>query len=162
VLRMLIQLPYRPPTLIFAKVVAIAAAWWLASIPVLCSLVLWKISGGHLGGLETSNLIIGHFVYGLLIGSVALFAASIAESAATAAIITLAFTIGSWVLYFTLAGQPGLLDWLSRLSMTQVLRLSMLKSRCDLGIRLPATLASDDCISATTEFAMAAMHHAWR
>jgi hypothetical protein len=38
------------------------------------------------------------------------------------AIITLAFTIGSWVLDFTLAGQPGLLDWLSRLSMTQVLR----------------------------------------
>jgi hypothetical protein len=40
--------------------------------------------------------------------------------------------------------------------------LSMLKSRCDLGIRLPATLASGDCISATSEFAMAAMHHAWR
>jgi ABC-2 type transport system permease protein len=121
-LRMLIQLPYRPPTLIFAKVVAIAAAWWLASIPALCSLVLWKISGGHVDGLETSNLIIGHFVYGLLIGAVALFAASIAESAATAAIITLALTIGSWVLDFTLAGQPGLLEWLSRLSMTQVLR----------------------------------------
>src|SRR5947209_7015958 len=56
-LRMLIQLPYRPSTLMTAKVAAIVAAWWLASIPALCSLVIWNISGGHLGGMETSNLI---------------------------------------------------------------------------------------------------------
>src|SRR6266571_4377269 len=37
-LRLLIQLPYRPLTLIIAKVAAIVAAWWLASIPALCSL----------------------------------------------------------------------------------------------------------------------------
>ena len=93
-----------------------------ASVPALCSLVIWKISGGHVGGLETSNLVLGHLVYGLLIGAIGLFAASIADGAATAAIITLAFTIGSWVLDFTLAGQPGLLERLSRLSLTQVLR----------------------------------------
>src|SRR5262245_54024545 len=67
VLRMLVQLPYRPSTLIFAKVVAIISAWWLASIPILSSLVLWQLSGGHAGALETSNLVFGHFVYGLLI-----------------------------------------------------------------------------------------------
>src|SRR5947208_2842351 len=121
-LRMLIQLPYRPSTLVLAKLAAIFAAWSLASVPALCSLVMWKISGGHVGGLETSNLVLGHLVYGLLIGAIGLFAASVADSAATAAIITLAFTIGSWVLDFTLAGQPGLLEWLSRLSLTQVLR----------------------------------------
>src|SRR5436190_22832338 len=49
-LRMLIQLPYRPSTLIMAKVAAIIAAWWLASIPAACSLLMWKISGGHVGG----------------------------------------------------------------------------------------------------------------
>jgi ABC-2 type transport system permease protein len=122
VLRMLIQLPYNPSTLVVAKIIAIIAAWSLASIPALCSLAIWTISGGHVGVLETSNLLVGHLVYGLLVGAIALFAASIADSAATAAIVTLAFTIGSWVLDFTLAGQPGLLDWLSRLSMTQVLR----------------------------------------
>ncbi len=121
-LRMLIQLPYRPSTLILAKLAAIFAAWWLASVPALCSLVMWKIAGGHVGGLETSNLVLGHLVYGLLIGAIGLFAASVADGAATAAIITLAFTIGSWVLDFTLAGQPGLLERLSRLSLTQVLR----------------------------------------
>ena len=39
-----------------------------------------------------------------------------------AAIIALAFTIGSWVLDFALAGQPGVLDWIARLSLTQTLR----------------------------------------
>ena len=73
----------------------------------LSALALWAAFGGHLHGLETLNLLFGHFLYGLLIAAIALFAASIADSAATAAIITLAVTIGSWVLDFTLAGQPG-------------------------------------------------------
>jgi ABC-2 type transport system permease protein len=121
-LLLLVQLPYRPLTLAMAKMMAIIVAWWAASIPVLCALVMWMLSGGHLAPAETSNLVLGHFTYGLLIGAIALFAASISESSATAAIVALAFTIGSWVLDFTLAGQPGLLEWASRLSLTQVLR----------------------------------------
>src|SRR5262249_34199885 len=39
-----------------------------------------------------------------------------------AAIITLAATIGSWVLDFALAGQPGILELIARLSLTQTLR----------------------------------------
>jgi ABC-2 type transport system permease protein len=58
----------------------------------------------------------------LLVGAIALFSASISDSSATAAIITLAFTIGSWVLDFSLAGQPGVLEWVARLSLTQTLR----------------------------------------
>jgi ABC-2 type transport system permease protein len=58
----------------------------------------------------------------LLIGAIALFSAATSESAATAAIITLSFTIGSWVLDFALAGQPGVLGLLSQLSLTQTLR----------------------------------------
>jgi hypothetical protein len=83
---------------------------------------MWKILGGHLSGPETATLLFGHLLYGLLIGAIALFAASVSESAATAAIVTLAFTLGSWVLDFTVAGHPGILDWVARLSLTQVLR----------------------------------------
>jgi ABC-2 type transport system permease protein len=36
--------------------------------------------------------------------------------------MTLAVTIGSWVLDFSLAGQPGWLEWISRVSLTQTLR----------------------------------------
>jgi ABC-2 type transport system permease protein len=61
-------------------------------------------------------------LYGLLVGTIALFAAAVTDSTATAAIVALAFTIGSWVLDFTIAGRPGILDWLARLSLTQVLR----------------------------------------
>jgi hypothetical protein len=121
-LRLLVQLPYRPPALIAAKLAAVLAAWGLSSIPALSALAIWGMLGGHLSAPETLNLLFGHLLYGLLVGAIALFAASVSESAATAAIVTLAFTIGSWVLDFTVAGQPGLLAWIARLSLTQVLR----------------------------------------
>src|SRR6185369_3727621 len=121
-LRLLVQLPYRTPTLIAAKAAAVAGTWLIALIPAASALVLWLMLGGHLHTIETLNLLLGHLLYGLLIGAVALFAAAIAESAATAAIVTLAVTIGSWMLDFALAGQPGLAEWVSRLSLTQTLR----------------------------------------
>ena len=121
-LRLLVQLPYGSATLVTAKLVAIASAWLLCAIPALSALAIWTLLGGHLGAAETLNLLVGQLLYGLLIGAIALFAAAIADSSATAAIITLAFTIGSWVLDFTFAGNPGLLGWISRLSLTQTLR----------------------------------------
>jgi ABC-2 type transport system permease protein len=120
-LRLLVQLPYGSSTLITAKLAAVLAAWVLSSFPALSALVMWELLGGHLSAPETLNLVFGHLLYGLLVGAIALFAASVAESAATAAIVTLAFTIGSWVLDFTVVGQPGLLAWIGSLSLTQVL-----------------------------------------
>jgi ABC-2 type transport system permease protein len=120
-LRLLVQLPYRSPILIAAKLAAVLAAWVLSSVPAFSALVIWGMLGGHLSAPETLNLLLGHLLYGMLVGAIALFAASVSESAATAAIVTLAFTIGSWVLDFTVGGQPGLLAWIARLSLTQVL-----------------------------------------
>jgi ABC-2 type transport system permease protein len=120
-LRLLLQLPYRPSALILAKLVAMLAALALASIPLLSTLVIWAVLGGHLAASETINLLFGHALYGLLVGAIALFAATISDSSATAAIITLAATIGSWVLDFTLAGRPGLSAWVAQLSLTQTL-----------------------------------------
>jgi ABC-2 type transport system permease protein len=121
-LRLLVQLPYRVLTLITAKMTAVMVAWLISALPVISAVVLWSAFGGHLYAPETLDLIFGHLLYGLLIGAIALFAAAISESSATAAIVTLAFTIGSWVLDFALAGQPGVLAWISRLSLTQTLR----------------------------------------
>src|SRR5262249_50539721 len=111
-LRLLLQLPYRTFTLVAAKLGATLAAWLIAAVPVLSALAAWSLLGGHLDAPETLNLLLGHLLYGLLVGAIGLFAAAISESAATAAIVTLAFTIGSWVLDFGAAGRPGLLDWL--------------------------------------------------
>jgi ABC-2 type transport system permease protein len=121
-LKLLVQLPYQVRTLVAAKLAAVSVAWLIAVIPVATALVLWLSFGGHLNPLETSNLLLGHLLYGLLIGGIALFAAAISDNSATAAIVTLAFTIGSWVLDFALAGQSGALGWISRLSLTQALR----------------------------------------
>src|SRR6266700_3529309 len=121
-LRLLVQLPYRVPTLIAAKMTAVFGAWLAAVIPAASALAIWLMLGGHLYLPETLDLLLGHLLYGLLVGAIALFSASISESSATAAIVTLAFTIGSWVLDFALAGQPGVLEWVSRLSLTQTLR----------------------------------------
>lgn len=121
-LALLVQLPYRVPALIVAKMTAIFCAWLAAVVCTASALAVWLAMGGHLYVPETLGLLVGHMLYGLLVGSIALFSASICESAATAAIIALAFTIGSWVLDFALAGQPGVLGWISRLSLTQTLR----------------------------------------
>ena len=121
-LRLLVQLPYRPLMLIAVKLMAVLTAWLACAIPVLTALVAWRVTGGHRSGTETSNLMFGHLLYGMLIGAIALFAASITESSATAAIVTLAFTVGSWVLDFTLAGRPGLLEWIAGLSLTPIVR----------------------------------------
>jgi hypothetical protein len=121
-LRLLLQLPYRPGTLVAVKLAAVLVAWVICAVPAFSALAAWRLSGGHLALPETSNLLLGHLLYGLLIGAIALFAASITDSSATAAIVTLAFTIGSWVLDFTLAGRPGMLEWIAGLSLTHIVR----------------------------------------
>jgi len=121
-LRLLVQLPYRTVTVVGVKLAAVFVAWLLCAIPVLSSVLIWRMMGGHLSPAEIATLLLGHLLYGLLIGAVALFAVSITESSATAAIVTLAFTIGSWVLDFTIAGRPGWLEWFASLSLTQVIR----------------------------------------
>src|SRR5229473_2918290 len=99
---LLIQLPYRVATLVAAKMTAISAAWLISAIPAVSALAIWAILGGHLHAPETFDLLLGQLIYGLLVGAIALFAAAVTESSATAAIVTLAFTIGSWVLDFSL------------------------------------------------------------
>jgi hypothetical protein len=121
-LRLLVQLPYRFATLVAAKLTAVLAALMLTSLPALSVLTIWGLLGGHVFLPETLTLLVGHLGYGLLVGAIGLFAATVADSAATAAILTLACTIGSWVLDFTLAGRPGVLAWMAGLSLTQTLR----------------------------------------
>src|SRR6516165_5680584 len=90
-LKLLVQLPYQIPSLVAAKLTAISVAWLIGVIPVAAALLLWVSFGGHLSPLETSNLLLGHLLYGLLIVAIALFLAEIWDICAHAAIVTLAF-----------------------------------------------------------------------
>jgi hypothetical protein len=120
-LRLLVQLPYPAPVLVAGKLAAVAVAWAVCSVPALSTLLAWRLLGGHLAPAETLTLLLGHLLYGVLVGAIALAAAAVTESAATAAIVALAVTIGSWVLDFTLAGRPGLFAWIALASLTQTL-----------------------------------------
>jgi ABC-2 type transport system permease protein len=121
-LKLLLQMPYGVAALIVAKLTALLVTWILMLVPCLSALVIWQAMGGHLGVGETLNLVLGHLLYVLVISGIALFAAALTESSATAAIMTLSFTIGFWVLDFAAAGQAGFVQDIAALSLTAALR----------------------------------------
>ncbi|MBI1876961.1 MAG: ABC transporter permease subunit [Chloroflexi bacterium] len=122
-LKLLLQLPMGLSRVVAIKVAALAVAWLLALTPGLSALVIWLGLGGHGYGPELLNLLLGHALYTLAITAISFFAAAVTESAATAAIVALAFTIGSWVLDFAASGQTGWVQSLSSLSLTAALRV---------------------------------------
>lgn len=120
--KLIAQTPYSPGTVMAVKIAIAMLAWACVLIPELLAIAIWKFAGGHVAVCETSNLLLGHFLYGLVIACVALLAGEVADNAATAAIITLAATIGSWVMDFAAAGASSYLKFVSQLSLTAILR----------------------------------------
>jgi ABC-type transport system involved in multi-copper enzyme maturation permease subunit len=121
-LKLLVQLSYRRIDLVTAKFVALMAAWMVALIPVVSALIGWAFLGGHLDIRETATLLLGHVLYALLIGAISFLAAALTEGGATAAILALAVTLGSWVLDFAALDRGGVSSLLASLSLTSLLR----------------------------------------
>ena len=120
--KLLLQLPGSLASKITAKGLALGIGWLIGWLPGLAAIILWKSYGGHLNFPESLNLFVGHMLRGCLSAGVAVAAAGIAESAASAAIITLAFTVGTWVLDFVAAGRGGWLQQLANYTPTAALR----------------------------------------
>ncbi len=121
-LKLLLQLPGSVATKISAKVLALMTGWFIAWLPGLLSIALWKSYGGNLHTAETVNLLFGHFLRGVLSSGLAVAAAGITESASSAAIITLGFTVGCWALDFIAAGRGGWLQTVAAYTPTSSLR----------------------------------------
>jgi len=121
-LKLLLQVPSSVGSILGAKIAALAGAWLLVATPALSAVALWILAGGHVHLPELANLILGHWLYGMVVLGFALVAATVAESGATAAIIALAITLGFWVLDFAAAGESGILKSLAGLSLTALLR----------------------------------------
>lgn len=121
-LKLLLQLPGSLGTKLAAKGLVLVAGWLLTCVPGLLAIVLWKSYGGHLYAPEALNLLLGHFLRALLSIGIAVAAAAIAEGAASAAIVTLGFTVGTWALDFIAAGRGGLLQQLANYTPTAALR----------------------------------------
>ncbi|MDX6712836.1 MAG: hypothetical protein QOH96_3852 [Blastocatellia bacterium] len=121
-LKLLLQLPGTLGTKITAKGLILIGGWIVSLLPGLLAIALWKSYGGHLYAPETLNLLLGHLLRITLSAGIAVAAAAIAESAASAAIVTLAITVGTWALDFVAIGRGGVLQQLANYTPTAALR----------------------------------------
>jgi ABC-type transport system involved in multi-copper enzyme maturation permease subunit len=121
-LKLLLQLPGNLGGKLAAKALVLLGGWLVSCVPALIAVLLWKSYGGHVYGPETFNLVFGHFLRAALSIGIALAAAALAESAASAAILTLGFTVGTWALDFIAAGRGGWLQQLANYTPTAALR----------------------------------------
>jgi ABC-type transport system involved in multi-copper enzyme maturation permease subunit len=121
-LKLLLQFPGSLGAKMAAKGLALFGGWLIVLTPGLLAIVLWEIYGGHVYAPETANLLLGHFLRAMLNGGIALAAAALAESAASAAIVTLGITVGTWALDFIAAGRGGFLQQLASFTPTAALR----------------------------------------
>ncbi|HXD32826.1 MAG TPA: hypothetical protein VN643_17010 [Pyrinomonadaceae bacterium] len=121
-LKLLLQLPGSLASKIFTKGLVFIGGWLLSLGPALIALGLWKSYSGHLYAPETLTLITGHLLRAFLSGGIAFAAAAITESAASAAIVTLGVTVGTWALDFIASARGGWLQELASYTPTAVLR----------------------------------------
>lgn len=121
-LKLMLQLPGSLATKVAAKALVLLGGWIVTLLPGLLAIVLWKFYGGHLYAPETLNLLLGHLLRAMLSAGIAVAAAALAENAASAAIVTLGFTVGTWALDFVAAGRGGFLQQLAAYTPTATLR----------------------------------------
>jgi ABC-2 type transport system permease protein len=96
-----------------AKAIVLLAGWFIAMLPSLSAILLWKSYGGSVYPPELITLVLGHVLNaGLTIGLAAAMA-SLTAHHSTAAILTLSVTIGTWILSFIGSVEGG---WWERAS----------------------------------------------
>jgi ABC-2 type transport system permease protein len=104
---LLVQSPASVRVMVTLKALALGAAWLVALLPGFIAVALWRWYGGHVHGGELTVLVLGHALRAALTVAVAAAAAAATGQAATAAIVTLGVTIGSWALDFAAATRGG-------------------------------------------------------
>jgi ABC-2 type transport system permease protein len=92
---------------IAAKTLVLLAGWVLAMLPPVSAIFLWKSYGGSAYAPELVTLMFGHVLNAGLTIALAAAMASLTENASTAAILTLSFTVGTWIVNFFGAIQGG-------------------------------------------------------
>src|SRR6185503_905800 len=101
------QQPLSPLWRMAAKAAVLFGGWMLASAGAVVALLLWTAYGGSTYAPEVLAVALGHVLNAGLTIALAAAMAAIAEHPATAAILTLAFTVGTWVVSFAAAVHGG-------------------------------------------------------
>jgi ABC-2 type transport system permease protein len=104
------QLPISAIARVSAKAVVLTAGWTIASLALIPAAVLWRSYGGTLYAPELLCSLAGHFLNAGLTLALAAAAAAVSEHPSTAAILTLAVTVGTWMVNFVAAVQGGWWD----------------------------------------------------
>ena len=120
--KLLAQTPAGLPRRLAAKAGVLLAGWLIAWIPAFLALALWRGYGGHLALAETANVFLGHLLNALLATGIAIAAGAVCRSSASAAIVTLGFTVGTWALDFVASARGGLLARLAPFTPAAALR----------------------------------------
>lgn len=94
-------------TRVAIKGAVLLCGWVLATAAPLIGVALWLSYGGHLYGPELLVVIAGHLLNGALTIALAAAAAAMTEHPATAAIVTLTVTVGTWLVNFAAAVNGG-------------------------------------------------------
>ena len=102
-----LQHPMPPFARVSAKALVLFAGWIVASIAPLLAMLLWKIYCGTLYVPELATVALGHLLNAGLTIALAAAAATLTEHPSTAAIVTLAVTVGTWILNFVAAINGG-------------------------------------------------------
>ena len=89
------------------KSAVLLAGWMIATMPALIGVMLWASYGGSIYLPELLTVIAGHLLNGCLTIALAAAAAALTEHPATAAIVTLTVTVGTWLINFAAAVNGG-------------------------------------------------------
>ncbi len=98
---------------VLAKSLVLMAGWFVASIPTALAVLLWLGYGGSLHPPELAVVALGHVLNAGLTVALASAAAAITDHPATAAIVTLSVTVGTWILQIVAAVKGGVWEWLA-------------------------------------------------
>jgi ABC-2 type transport system permease protein len=121
-LKLELQQGMMPVSMISAKALVLGAGWLLAGVPIVLAGILWASYGGSLYAPEIGSLALGHVLNAGIVIALAAAAASLAEHPSTAAILVLAFTVGTWVLSFVAAFQGGIWEEMAGYTPSEMLQ----------------------------------------
>jgi ABC-2 family transporter len=106
-LKIELQHPMSPFTRMLAKAIVLLAGWTIAMAIPATAVVLWAGYGGSIYTPELATIVVGHLLNAGLTIALAAATASVTEHPSTAAILTLAVTVGTWILNFIAAVHGG-------------------------------------------------------
>jgi hypothetical protein len=106
-LKLELQQPMSAFARISAKAMVLLVAWFAALAAPVAGIALWRWYGGTVYAPEIATIAFGHLLNAGLTVALAAATASLTDHPSTAAILTLAVTVGTWILNFVAAVQGG-------------------------------------------------------